>query len=732
MDNEKISISDIDTKKFKAKPDESIYEHTCKLINELERLKEFGYISDDIYDLVKISCEYHDYGKINNMMQERLKRINEGKSAKFNSKKEIHHNILSAYLLKRELFESDEDYNTVLFSILYHHNYCDIWEEIKLKKKEIKEILSEYKIYTIDNERKEKLNKLFYDDRTIKVKGFLHKCDYSASGNFQCEYINNFLESDLNNIISKWKLRDKKASWNELQDFCFSNNNENIMVIAQTGMGKTEAALRWIGNNKGFLILPLRVAINSMYERIKNDILKEDVTEKLAILHSNSLEYYISNNEYNMFDEVLQYEKIGKSLSLPLNISTMDQIFDFVFMYNSYELKLTTLSYSKIVIDEIQMYDARLLKILIVGLKKISKFGGKIAIMTATLPPFIKDLLVVNIDFKECNIKEFIDNDVVRHKVKLIDCSIESKDIIEQFEDNIKIGRSNKILVICNTIKQAQELYNDIKQKLKDDVYILHSRFIKKERNELERSILEFGRTYDNSGDIDVNSCIWISTSIVEASLDIDFDYIYTELNDLSSLFQRLGRCNRKALKCLDSFNVFVYMKCEYHDKHLFSLSKEALCKWNEENIEDNLLTEKQKMLMVNNYFTTENIKDSNYYKEYNNFDINYIIPYEFKKGDIKLRDLFTYTVIPKVIYLDNKEYIEKIKTKLEKSSNKEEKIKLMDDLMDFTLDIPQYMFYQTKREEYVKLGKLKIFLIDCKYDSGGYYNSHSGEGEFI
>ena len=52
------------------------------------------------------------------------------------------------------------------------------------------------------------------------------------------------------------------------------------------------------------------------------------------------------------------------------------QLFDFIFQYPGYELKLATLSYSRIVIDEIQMYNAELLAYLIFGLEKIVKMGG--------------------------------------------------------------------------------------------------------------------------------------------------------------------------------------------------------------------------------------------------------------------------------------------------------------------------------------------------------------------
>ena len=40
---------------------------------------------------------------------------------------------------------------------------------------------------------------------------------------------------------------------------------KNVIAIAQTGMGKTEAGLLWIGDTKGFFILPLNTAIYAFY-----------------------------------------------------------------------------------------------------------------------------------------------------------------------------------------------------------------------------------------------------------------------------------------------------------------------------------------------------------------------------------------------------------------------------------------------------------------------------------
>ena len=138
-------------------------------------------------------------------------------------------------------------------------------------------------------------------------------------------------------------------------------------------------------NNKGYFVLPLRTAINAIYDRVCEDILEnENLSEKSVFFILNHWSNYVKKN-VGTDEEIFQYEQRGKAFSIPLSISTMDQLFNFVFKYQGYELKLTTLSYSRIVIDEIQMYSPDLLAYLIYGMEHIAKMGGKIAIMTATL-----------------------------------------------------------------------------------------------------------------------------------------------------------------------------------------------------------------------------------------------------------------------------------------------------------------------------------------------------------
>lgn len=736
--------------RYWAKPDKTIQQHIGDLLTHLETLKTMGYIdSDDLYELVKLACYYHDIGKVTERFQQ---RVLAKEKQYFDPDREIPHNVLSVYFVNENQVQKikghdKQDYARVCFAVMYHHDYCDPIKTILEREDTIKENLAEVKNEIF------KLSQKFYtqlamvkdieDIRAVKIKGYLHKCDYSASGNYMIEYPHDFLEQGLENCMRKWQRKNPNVEWNSLQRFCMEKQDQNIIAIAQTGMGKTEGGLWWIGNHKGYFVLPLRTAINAIYDRVCEDILEnENLSEKVSLLHSESLEYYVKKN-VGTDEEIFQYEQRGKAFSIPLSISTMDQLFNFVFKYQGYELKLTTLSYSRIVIDEIQMYSPDLLAYLIYGMEHVAKMGGKIAIMTATLSPFVKELLEKYVGFSKDNQKVFI-NDSIRHNVKVRDRKINAKDILDLYEENERKGISNKILVVCNKIATAQKLMEEVKaevagKNISVTVNIFHSRFIKKDRAKLEEEIIKFGKTYDKNGNLDKQSGIWIATSIVEASLDIDFDYLFTELLDLNSLFQRFGRCNRKGAKNVTMYNCYVYTRLDegdfilgnkgFIDKTIFELSNKAIHDINGK------LSESKKQELINGYLTTENISQSHFIKKFREKYrfIDSISIYSFKKNENKLRNILSETIIPETVYEKYKEEIDTISQKLnsERLTAIERKC-LRSNILQYSLEIPYY--HWNSYEKAMKKGCVhqyqsinlspgeKIKVMQCRYDEMGYY----------
>ena len=747
--NPKLKVYEDIKNIYYAKPDKTLAQHNKELHIQKKKLIDLGYIDDDkIIELLEYSIEFHDIGKINPEFQVRVKE-----NKKFDTTKEVAHNILSIHFIDKKDYDDKNDYESIAYAVFYHHRFGngdnDSIRADENTKKIIENILSKLEEKGIKVIKKIspslKLPDL-HTDRNLKLLGLLMKCDHSASGGYEIEYPNDFLEDALNNLLSEFKEKDKSADWNDMQKFCKENNDKNIIAIADTGMGKTEGGFLWGGNNKIFFVLPLRTAINAMYKRFDEVIIKgENKEERVGLLHSNSLEYYLNNKKELVIDDkdekemdILEYNKRGKHLSLPVTICTPDQIFNFILKYKGYESKLATLSYSKIILDEMQMYDASLLAAVIFGITKIIEMGGKIAIVTATFPPIIEYFLnkylmkdnknvIKDLDKTDKVVEEpifikkkFTNNEKIRHNIVLIDDEIGIEQILWQFRKNRKENKkSNKILVICNTIKKAQEIYLKLKEHddLKDKINMLHSNFIREDRENKEKEILDFGKTeFDGEG-------IWISTSLVEASLDIDFDYLFTELQDLNSLFQRFGRCNRKGKKSVDEANCFIYLKIEdkylkekesrygFIDKDIYENSKKGLenyCKViskdeieNFENYNElfknysKQINEGDKIKLIEENLSFENLKESPFVEEFENAYKKYqriLNSDENSQDALKLRDIQSVTVIPYNIYEENEENIKELIKKIEdKNLSLEERQKAKTELLKKTLSIQYY-----------------------------------------
>ena len=494
-----------------AKPDETLYEHTKLLLDNFELLKNLGYLNsnvNDIEEILYLSCLYHDMGKINPVFQQRLKNKN-----KFDKNVEVGHNILSTFLVNSFLDDkSGRKNNLIRCAILNHHNYIENFTYLdaefneELIEKNLLEIndkflhlgsenVEEMMDKTLDFQNIHEMKQIQKTYEYIIIKGLLNKCDYAASAHMSCEIKNDFLLNSLENLNYEWR---------DIQNFCIKNRNDNLVIVGSTGLGKTEASLLWGADNKIFYVLPLKTAINAMYERIKN-LVKNDYDKKVAVLHGQTDSVYLKELDNdttvkNENEKFYEYYKNTKQLAMPITVATPDQLFDSVFRYNGYEFKMATFSYSRIIIDEIQAYSPDILAYTIYAIRLINDLGGKIAIFTATLAPFVKDLLTkkssITSEYKfkdfEYKYECFLSEDK-RHNMKIIEEDLNSEYIIGILNQHVDL---KTCLIVRNTIKSAQELYNQLQNELdssKYEVNLLHSKFTVEDRKQKEDEILKHG-----------------------------------------------------------------------------------------------------------------------------------------------------------------------------------------------------------------------------------------------
>lgn len=730
---------------------ETILEHTEKLIKNFNILTNIYSNVNVNKHLLLLSCIYHDLGKININFQKNIENFN---SSNYSG---IMHGLLSLAFINVEnlLIEFEiSDIKALIYSVALHHerdfsqitkkNYSVEIEKMNSEVKNFNFVLEKLeklffeisgkkiKLFpdVFNGEKLKKLSPKFYKlgerlyssndyemfKKFVMLKGLLNRIDYAASAYVEVEKKNDFLEEELENFKKKLKIFE----WNKMQRFMVENRKRNVVLKAQTGLGKTEAGLLWIGNSKGFFTLPLKSATNSIFERLTNLIISTENKTKIGLLHSNFKDVYIENYDGNE-SEILKYITSTRQFSLSVTVCTIDQLFDFVFKATGFEMKLATLSYSKIVIDEVQMYSPELIGYLLWGLKQITEFGGKFSIITATFPPvFSYFLKKLKIDFIES--ENFVENKI-RHSVRVLDEEINAEFIDKIYQKN----KNLKFLVVCNTIKKANEIHEKLNNMGIANINLIHSRFINSDRKKKEEEIFEFASS--------TKSGIWIGTQVVEASLDIDFDILITELSDLNGFFQRMGRCYRKRKfdGTTGKYNCFVFSKkCsgtfgEYSivDNEIHKKSKEAL------NEIDGLLSENHKIALIEKTYSYESLKNTKYFETIEktiNFLENLLSEYSMtgKEAQKKLRNIFNEDIIPLKIFKENKEKILKSKeiinqkTEIFNEEDKKkkiiEKLKAKEIVESFKVSLPSYLLKDRKIEFFQLSDYETLKIVDCKY----------------
>lgn len=421
----------------------------------------------------------------------------------------------------------------------------------------------------------------------VKIAGFLMRCDHFASfcesennSEFQIEIpgleytkikekiitgIREKLGKDT--IVNLWQA--KLIEQNDL-------SNKNVILIAPTGSGKTEFSYLWSNGEKTFYTLPLRSAVNQIFKR-SQELFNDENFERAGLLHSDADVYLLGDGNES---ENLQSYSLSRQLSYPFMVSTGDQFFPYALKPPSYEKIYATFSYSRLVIDEVQAYDPKAAAIIVKYLEDIHRMGGKFLLITATLPKFISEELKSRIkiqnteqhDFEEIDFYEKGNySNITKHKIhfELIQNKVHNEKPVFSYErlineiiDKAKENNGQRVLVVVNTVKLAVDTFNKINEKIDDSFFIelLHSRLTFDLRKKKENRI---GNEFHNPKPVDENKPkIVIATQVVEASLDLDADILFTEFAPIDSLVQRMGRVLRRykneSYPSLENPNVFI------------------------------------------------------------------------------------------------------------------------------------------------------------------------------
>jgi len=331
--------------------------------------------------------------------------------------------------------------------------------------------------------------------------------------------------------------------WRAIKD---SHENRLIILQAPTGAGKTEAALapflrdlinserRW---HSLLYVLPTRSLVFNMFHRICKTLNACDESFKVSRV--------IVDYDYGGFTPFKAF------LEGDITITTYDTLAYTFYGFRSYGhhllLSAGKIAGSLIILDEVQLlqdsqwYSLTLLPYHIANLLIL---GATVILMTATLPKIlIKEICkALEVPALRWNIRQphvHISADPSKNVIMRgkLDISIKNGRLLDHVPKIAK-DYEKPLLLVFNTVERAAKAYRFLVNNYYDDVKLLHSRLISKERKLRE----EFFEKRPPSSDL-----IVVATQVVEAGVDYDFKTVATEISPIDSLIQRLGRAARRS-----------------------------------------------------------------------------------------------------------------------------------------------------------------------------------------
>ena len=316
-----------------------------------------------------------------------------------------------------------------------------------------------------------------------------------------------------------------------------SSNKKHTIVVACTGAGKTDFLFKRT-RGRVFYTLPFQASINAMYKRVAKDLRDTNPDLDIRVLHASSSVVKRKGSE----EEAVLQPLFGSSIK----ILTPHQLAAIAFGMKGYEALLLDLKGCDIILDEIHTYTGVSQAIVLKLVEILKAVDCCIHIGTATMPSALYQRVVdlLGEDVLEVKLSGDEMDQYDRHTVHKLQAFDEAEMIIER-----AIGQQEKVLVVCNRVAKAQEVYGALAKQYPDvDILLLHSRFKRGDRNMKERELIGLDDEGNPTGQFNTSNkvCIVVSTQIVEVSLDISFDVMITECAPIDALVQRFGRINRK------------------------------------------------------------------------------------------------------------------------------------------------------------------------------------------
>lgn len=327
------------------------------------------------------------------------------------------------------------------------------------------------------------------------------------------------------------------------------------LVESDTGSGKTELALAYAsslieaGLADGVVFgLPTQATANGLFSRVGEAAKKLFPDVKTTLAHGKSK--YLISDESGFLHQSNKRAFLGS-----MSVATIDQILMGVLGIRHQFVRSFGTRKSVLVLDEIHSFDAYMMGLIEQVLKGQHQAYSSAILLSATLPRTLKDKLLLTYKGQSQSnsyplishtdlsghTQEFTLAKQETHKTVLIKtwCSKNILPTEAQCQQvNMWVTEGAMVGIICNTVKDAQRLFQQMKKNYPTLVIdLFHARYTFSDRKKLEdKTLNDYGKGAQRSGRL------LIATQVIEQSLDLDFDVLISQIAPIEFLMQRMGR----------------------------------------------------------------------------------------------------------------------------------------------------------------------------------------------
>lgn len=342
------------------------------------------------------------------------------------------------------------------------------------------------------------------------------------------------------------------------------------VLEAPMGMGKTEAALYAAyklveaGFHSGlYFALPTRLTSDRIHDRVRSFLQAVSVgSSAVKLAHGQAwLKEFESGAEGSDRTAGARpppwFNPSKRGLLFPFAVGTIDQALLAVLNVKHSFVRSFALAGKVVVLDEVHSYDAYTGTLLDELVARLRELGCTVIILSATLTAARRAALF-GADAPGgdgypllAGVRAGTGVRVVRAlepppsrnvRLRWIDATATSP-----LEEAIAKARAGcNVLCIANTVATAQDWFRALKETMSQDelpVGLLHSKFTGTDRERIENDwMAKLGKPPKAGPDPRPRGSVLVATQIVEQSVDIDADWMLSELAPADMLLQRLGR----------------------------------------------------------------------------------------------------------------------------------------------------------------------------------------------